>query len=72
MKGIGTVEGEFHVFDRDRELLNRMGDVRLMTSYLDANGGVRVYRDGIRVYNYDEQGDDWLGLDLRRVNVPTR
>ena len=43
-----------------------------MTDYLDRNGGVRVYRDGIRVYNYGEPGDDWLGLDLRRVNAPTR
>ena len=72
MEGIGPVSGEFHVFDRDREVLRRLGDTRLLTSYLDENGGVRVYRDGIRVYNYGERGDDWLGLDLRRVNIPTR
>ena len=71
-RGIGPVSGEFHVFDRDREVLRRLGDTRLMTGYLDENGGVRVYRDGIRVYNYGERGDDWLGLDLRRVNIPTR
>lgn len=71
-RGIGSVAGEFHVFDRDREVLRRLGDTRLLTSYLDENGGVRVYRDGIRVYNYGERGDDWLGLDLRRVNIPTR
>ena len=70
--GIGPVSGEFYVFDRDREVLQRLGSTRLMTSYLDEYGGVRVYRDGIRVYNYGEQGDDWLGLDLRRVNIPTR
>lgn len=70
--GIGPVSGEFHVFDRDREVLRRLGDTRLLTKYLDENGGIRVYRDGIRVYNYGEQGDDWLGLDLRRVNIPTR
>lgn len=70
--GIGPVSGQFHVFDRERMVLQRLGDTRLLTSYLDENGGVRVYRDGIRVYNYGEQGDDWLGLDLRRVNVPTR
>ena len=62
----------FHVFDRDREVLRRLGDTRLLTNYLDENGGIRVYRDGVRVYNYGEQGDDWLGLDLRRVNIPTR
>ena len=71
-RGIGPVTGEFHVFDRDREVLRRLGDTRRLTSYLDENGGVRVYRDGIRVYNYGERGDDWLGLDLRRVNIPTR
>ena len=71
-RGIGPVSGRYHVFDRDREVLRRLGDTRLMTGYLDEHGGVRVYRDGIRVYNYGEQGDDWLGLDLRRVNIPTR
>ena len=71
-RGIGPVTGEFYVFDRDREVLRRLGDTRLMTNYLDEHGGVRVYRDGIRIYNYGERGDDWLGLDLRRVNIPTR
>lgn len=71
-QGIGPLSGEFYVFDRDREVLRRVGNTRPTTDYLDRNGGVRVYRDGIRVYNYGEPGDDWLGLDLRRVNVPTR
>ncbi len=70
--GIGPVTGEFHVYDRDREVRQRMPNIRLLENYLDETGGVRVYRDGIRVYNYGELGDDWLGLDLRRVNVPTR
>jgi hypothetical protein len=70
--GIGPVKGEFFVFDRDREILSRLGDSQLVQSFLDESGGVRVYRDGIRVYNYGEPGDDWLGLDLRRVNTPTR
>jgi signal transduction histidine kinase len=71
-EGIGPVSGEFYVFDRDREVLRRLANMQLLTGYLDDNGGVRVYRDGIRVYNYGEPGDDWLGLDLRRVNAPTR
>ena len=71
-KGIGPVTGEFYVYDRDREVRRRMSYTRLLESLLDETGGVRVYRDGIRVYNYGELGDDWLGLDLRRVNVPTR
>ena len=71
-RGIGAVTGEFYVFDRDREVLRLLSDTRLLSRYLDENGGIRIYRDGIRVYNYGEKGDDWLGLDLRRVNIPTR
>ena len=71
-EGIGPVQGEFYVFDRDRIVLSRLGESRLIESYLDENGGIRVYRDGIRVYNYGEPDDDWLGLDLRRINTPAR
>lgn len=70
--GIGPVNGELYVFDRDREILSRLGDSQLVQNFLDESGGVRVYRDSIRVYNYGEPGDDWLGLDLRRVNTPAR
>ena len=70
-EGIGAVTGEFYVYDRDKEILRRSPDAQLMKGYLDGNGGIRVYRDGIRVYNYGEHEDNWLGLDLRRVNVPT-
>ena len=71
-EGIGPVRGTIMVFDRDRPVLQRLGEGRLVEHYLDEHGGIRVYRDGIRVYNYGEPGDDWLGLDLRRVNAPTR
>lgn len=70
-EGIGPLTGEFYVYDRDQEVRRRLPNTQLLGDYLDENGGVRVYRDGIRVYNYGERGDDWLGLDLRRVNDPT-
>lgn len=38
--------------------------------YMKANGGIRVYRDGFRVFNYGEKGNDILELDLKRVNRP--
>ena len=71
---IGSVMGEFHAFDRDKVVLDLMAESRSVTEFLDESGGVRVYRDGVRVYNYGERaaGDDWLGLDQRRVNIPTR
>jgi signal transduction histidine kinase len=70
--GIGSIKGTLYVFDRDREIMSRYAQSRLIERFLDQNGGVRVYRDDIRIYNYGEPGDDWLGLDLRRVNSPSR
>ena len=72
LDGIGPVRGRLYLFDRDRTVLSKYGESRLLERFLDQNGGVRVYRDGIRIYNYGEPGDDWLGLDLARVNSPTR
>lgn len=71
-EGIGPISGVFYVYDRDKEVRRKVPNIQAITSFLDQAGGVRVYRDGIRVYNYGESGDDWLGLDLRRVNIPTR
>lgn len=71
-EGIGPIKGEFYVFDRESDILRLLGNSQLIESFLDENGGIRLYRDSIRVYNYGEPGDDWLGLDLRRVNTPAR
>lgn len=73
-KKIGPIEIEGFIFDRDKnilELYNHSG-VNLLKEYLDEQGGVRVYREGIRINEYGEPGNDWLNLDSRRVNEPTR
>lgn len=70
LKGIGSIKGAFYVFSRDRDVLNAQGAYQSITDYLNENTGVRVYRDGIRVFNYGEANDDWLGLNARRVNNP--
>lgn len=67
---IGPVRGVIYAFDRDSFVLKQLGHAALIRAYLNENGGLRVYRDGIRVYNYGEPQEDWLGLDLRRVNTP--
>jgi hypothetical protein len=72
LHGIGDISGEFFIYDRDKLVISKFGEQQLVESFLNENGGIRVYRDNIRVYNYGEPGDDWLGLDLRRVNVPGR
>ena len=59
------------VFDRDPNILSLgVSDKSGFKKYLDENGGVRVYRDNMRVLNYGEKGEDWLELNLRRVNRP--
>jgi signal transduction histidine kinase len=69
---IGKVEFEFWLFDRDPAVLRAVTeDIKGLKDYLDENGGIRIYRDGIRVYDFGEPGNDWLNLDLRRVNTPT-
>jgi len=72
MAGIGPLHGRFYVFDRDADTMKHFPEQGDIKRYLDENGGVRVYRDGVRVYNYGERDDDWLRLDSRRVNVPAR
>lgn len=72
IEGIGPVSGRFFIYDRDKKIFSRYSNTQFLERYLNQNGGVRVYRDGIRVYNYGEPGDDWLGLDLRRVNEPSK
>lgn len=70
---VGEVIFEGYIFDRDNFVL-RLGvsDKKGFKSYLDNNCGIRVFRDGLRVYDYGEPENDWLGLDLRRVNQPTK
>ena len=70
---IGTVRIELLIFDRDAKTLQLgLQDKKGFKEYLDSNGGIRVYRDKMRVYDYGEPSNDWLGLDLRRVNIPTK
>lgn len=68
---IGKVIFEGLIFDKEPKALELgVTDKAGLKKYLKENGGIRVYRDGIRVYDYGEPENDWLGLDLRRVNVP--
>ena len=69
---IGRVDIELRMFDLDPSVLTyATSDRRGYRRFLTENGGVRVYRDGIRVFDYGSPGDDWLGIDQRRVNRPT-
>jgi signal transduction histidine kinase len=72
----GPFRIELRVWDRDpssmRELAQTHGQaLQEIRRDLDEGAGVSIYRDGFRVLPYGEQQNDWLRLDLRRVQNPT-
>lgn len=70
LDGIGKITGCFYAFSRDGKILDLVygsGKRTLINSYLDQNGGIKIFRDNIRVYNYGEPNDDWLGINQSRA-----
>jgi len=71
-KGItpfGEIMIEFYSYDLDSiSLKDTSSNPSLVKSVLKEHAGIRVFKDDLRVYNYGEPGNDWLGLDLKRVN----
>lgn len=66
--GIGDIEFDIIIFDTDAQIFNYTNiEKTTVKDYLRENGGIRVYRDGVRIYNYGEKDNDWLGIDLKRV-----
>lgn len=70
LEGIGPIKGRIYAYYRRSEVLNATGSSSQVKSWLDDQTGVRVYRDGVRVFTYGERTDDWLGLNVRRINTP--
>lgn len=81
----GPFDFEVNVWDRDKTAIQRTlreadaessapsaKDLKGFRDTLSEVAGVSIYRDGFRVLPFGESGDDWLGLDLRRVQTPTR
>lgn len=69
----GPFSISLRVWDRD-SLADVAGaeSVKSVRDILDRAAGISIYRDGFRVLPYGEPRDDWLRLDLRRVQSPTR
>ncbi len=71
----GAIQFELRVWDRDdlENVVQKVGGgIRSIRKDLDAIAGINIYRDGFRVLPYGEPDNDWLRLDLRRVQNPTR
>lgn len=68
---IGIIKIRLLIFDLESSILSRgVSDKKGLKDYLKTNGGISVYRDGIRIYEYGESGNDWLRLEARRINAP--
>lgn len=69
----GPLAIQLRVWDRD-ELGNVQqklgGTISSVRKDLDNFAGINIYRDGFRVMPYGEPKNDWLRLDLRRVQKP--
>jgi len=70
----GPISFQLRVWDRDRlkdlavELGSTVGNIR---RDLNEIAGISIFRDGFRVSPYGNPQNDWLRLDLRRVQNPT-
>lgn len=70
---IGEILMEGIVFDLDSKVLNigLSSGIKDLKDYLAINGGIKVFRDNMRIWDYGESDNDWLDLDAKRVNRPS-
>lgn len=72
----GAFSFEFKIWNREnaelKMLAKEMGSlVKNVKEDLDELCGISIYRDNIRVLPYGNKNNDWVRLDMRRVNNPT-
>ena len=70
LDGIDTISGTFFAFNLDGKIIDLSygsGNRGKIKEFVSEYAGVRVFRDGIRVYNYGEPADDWLYLDQAKT-----
>jgi len=66
---IGDIKFDIIIFEKDSVIFNYVNaEKSTINDYLKENGGIRVYRDNVRIYDYGERDNDWLGIDLKRVH----
>jgi signal transduction histidine kinase len=72
----GPFSFEFRVWNRDTDSIRNLAKeinstTKNIRKDLDDLAGISIYRDNFRVLPYGNKNDDWLRLDIRRVNNPT-
>ncbi|XZU28535.1 ATP-binding protein [Acinetobacter baumannii] len=70
---IGKIQFVGYIFDLDSIVMNfGISDKKGFKDILKMHTGVKVFRDSLRVYDYGEPENDWLGLDHRRFQSPAK
>jgi anti-sigma regulatory factor (Ser/Thr protein kinase) len=65
----GTIMLEIYSFDLDSvSLRDYTNNPSLVKNVLKDHAGIKVFKGDLRVYDYGDPGNDWLGLDIKRVN----
>ena len=65
---VGILMFEIYSYDLDPDSLRDYTfEPKILKDILSNHSGIKVFKDDLRVFNYGEQGNDWLELDLKRV-----
>ena len=74
LEEFGEIKFYMYMFDLTPEVLDLVvtADKSGLRRFLKENGGIKVYRNGIRVFGLGGAGEDWLNLGGRRVQLPQR
>ena len=65
----GNLMLELYSYDLDSMSLKDVtGSPKLIKDLLKDHSGIKVFKGDLRVYDYGDPGNDWLGLDIKRVN----
>lgn len=62
LKGVGPVYVKIYAFEQSTAITQHLDLRGQIKDYLAENSGIRVFRNGVRVYDYGEKGNDWIGL----------
>ncbi len=78
----GAIEVDLRLYDLEQEsiekLFERMGlnfsdfGLRNARAMISENTGISIYRTGFRIRPYGEPDNDWLKLEKRRVQTPSK
>lgn len=64
----GDLTFEFYSYDLDSaSLRDYSSDYKLTKAILKEHSGIKVYKGDMRIFDYGEKGNDWLGIDLERI-----